>query len=233
MAFSLAKLLNDLKKPFTTVTATTVVVSAIWFFFYSRMLEIKNERITQQQDEIQRISRIAAIPDTIEKLDSRLKSIEMKMRVYNSAFPYDELTGRMIVGQGIDAPTSITILMADGEALVQSRKFDLAEQKADEMERLIPGFTGALYLRFQIAAQKGYADDAILFGEQVLNRLPKDERVKECYKAVIVFRIQKKQLKKAEELGLAMARAFPNDTNAVRMFEETFRYKPFVSTNGL
>ena len=227
---TLSQVWNALKKPYAVAMGTALVVSSVWLFFYSKMIDLKDERIKAQEEEIQRISRIAAIPDTIEKLDSRLSAAERRIRIYDSAFPSDELTGRMVLGHNMGAATSLTLILSDAQDLIVARKFDLAEQKIEELDRLVPGFTGALFARWQIAASKGYSDDAILYGEQVLKRLPKDERVKPVYENVIALHLQKNQQKKAEEIALAMVRGFPSDTNAAQRFQGTFGYT--ASTNS-
>jgi hypothetical protein len=228
MAFSFQKLWNTLKKPYAIAMGTGVMVSAVWLFFYTQMKDLKDERINALQDEVQRVSRIAAIPDTIEKIEARLRTLERQNHLYGAAFPIDEFTGRITLGNGIATGTPATTLVKDAQQLMVERKFDLAERKVEEAEKLIPGFTGALYLRWALAANKGYTNDAIAFGEQVLKRIPKDERIKDVYTHTLGLRLAANQRKEAEQLALAMVRAFPSDTNVIERFERTFGYRPTV-----
>jgi len=190
------------------------------------MRDLKEERIHALEGEVQRISRIAAIPDTVAKLDARIGALESKFHIYDSAFSLDELTGRMSLGSGMSAPTVLTILFAEATELINTNKYDLCEEKIAEMNRIVPDFSGALFLKCQIAQKKGYTEDVIKYGEQLIARLPKDERIKVIYEFVINSKLRRNEKKLAEDLALKMVRSFPNDTNVVESFVKVFGYSP-------
>jgi tetratricopeptide (TPR) repeat protein len=216
----------------SSIGATAVAVSGIWAFFYSKMLELKNERISAQSEEIQRVSKIAAIPDTIDKLDKRIAGLENKIQFYDSAFPGNDFDGTIVLGGNIGASTRLTAFFNSIQDLISGKKYDLAEAKIKELDKFNSSYGGTLYLKWNLALQRGYQDDALSFADKVIERMPTEERIKGVYEWAIVIRLEKGDRKRAEQIGLSMVRAFPNDKEAFKKFENAFKYTPSIKPNS-
>ncbi len=201
------------------IVGTIVVVSTVWGFFFSRVVEIKNERIALLEQE----KNTNGIGPYVKSIDERLARLSLATSI-------DPLDGRASFGSGASGPTAVTMLAIDIGRLQQEKKYDLIDEKLDEIEKLYPGFPGALLIRFQVCLQKGQKEEAASYAEKLLAAVSNDKRLLGAYEFLVNSKLEAGKKAEAEKLALKELRLDPANTQIREGFRKVFGYDPSVAS---
>ncbi len=215
----------------------TVVICAIVFIFYHQyVLDLKNKQINVRDEKIVTLEKRLAdyqqyreVEQTLKKLEStvndRLSFFERKLLPLFVAWDIDPLTGYSTTG-GFQTPSKITGKLTEAWSHVNNQQYDLALKRAEEIESIVPGFAGALMLRFRVAKEQGKLDEAMKYAAEMVKQLPPEKQVRD----VFIFQMTQHTLlghkKEAEEYGLKALVFWPDDELLRQFFSQNFGYLP-------
>jgi tetratricopeptide (TPR) repeat protein len=215
-----------------TITATVVMCAAVFGFIYKHTVDSYNNRIETKNDTIdllerenKRLSEEGPVPEAVKKLESQIQELRNQLRPLTMLTKIDQITGRCDMGR-MSFGTILTTDFAEAQKLIEEKKFDLALAKADEMEKNLPDFVGATYVRFKVNQAKGYDDETASVAEELISRIPEDNRIEDVYVFLVNHYLRKNEKKKAEETSLKALNLWPEDEKLHESFEQVFGYKP-------
>jgi len=214
--------LPKLKTLIIAIIATGTVVSAVWGFFFYKMVELKNQEITILEK---------SEPQALQKVAEKLDVLQESIAPLTLAFPFDNFDGRVGLGSGGSGPTKVTTLLIAADNLRKERKFDLAEAKVEEIERIYPSLAGARYMRFLIERDKGNKKEALTHAEDLIAQLPDDKRILDAYEFAVKGNLEIDKKKVAEELCLRAIKLDPKNKSLTDFFKSAFGYEPSLLKN--
>ena len=216
------------KKPKGTkaVFVSTVVGCAVVFgFIVTYILILKNAEIDLLERQVQQLSDVGAVPEAVADLKSDFADLRDKLLPLTIVTQVDPVTGRCKFG-GMDSPTDLSSDFTQALKLVEQKKYDLALQKAKDMEARLPSFLGPHYVRFLVNKEKGYADAAAENAAFLIKQNSPDKRFSNVYVFLINHHLEKKEKPKAEELALQALDLWPEDETLAKSFTTIFGYTP-------
>jgi len=124
-------------------------------------------------------------------------------------------------------------LFTEAEKYVDKGKFDLALNKADEMQRIFEEF-GSLYIRYLVSKSRGHIKQASEYAEEIIKVTnSKNARLKDVHVTLIVYYLKKDRKKEAEQLGMRTLILWPDDKGLQNAFKGAFGYlSPSVSSHS-
>ncbi len=221
---------EEKKKPkgIKAVFVSTVIVCAVVFgFIVTHILVVKNAEIDLLERQVELLSDVGAVPKAVAALQSDFSDLRDKLLPLTIVTQVDPVTGRCKFG-GMDSPTELSTDFSQALKLVEEKKYDLALQKAEEMEKLLPSFLGSHYVRFLVNKDKGYADEAAAEAEILIENGSADERLSNVYVFLINHYLSKTQKSKAEELAIKALKLWPEDKALAESFTKVFGYTPTI-----
>ena len=227
--------MEEKKTGWKSITATVIMCAAIFGFIYKHTVDSYNNRIETKNDTIdllerenKRLSEEGPVPEAVKKLESQIKELRNQLRPLTMVTKIDQITGRCDMGM-MSFGTILTTDFAEAQRLIEEKKFDLALAKSDEMEGKLPDFVGAIYVRFKVNQAKGYGNEAAIIAEELISKIPEDNRIEDVYVFLVNHYLMKKEKKKAEETSIKALTLWPKDEKLQESFEKVFGYKPALS----
>ena len=126
----------------------------------------------------------------------------------------------------MDSPTELSSDFSQALKLVEEKKYDLALQKAEDMQERLPSFLGQHYVRFLVNKDKGYDDAAADNAAFLIKQRSTDKRLPNVYMFLINYHLSKDRKAKAEELALEALEMWPENDVLAESFTKVFGYTP-------
>lgn len=208
-----------LKSKWGIASAAVVTTSAVWGFFFTQTVALKNERIQLLEVRAVEAGKLEGLPRRVEQLEIRVGFFQRLLRV-------DPLDGRLSLGTGMSVPSELSTLLAEGEAKAKAREFDHAIDQARRMEELFPDSAGAPYIRFLVDSEKGYDDAAAEDARRAIALAPKDQRLISLYAYLVNYLLKRGDKKAAEDLARRALELAPEDKELAGSFQRIFGFLP-------
>lgn len=207
---------NQLIKMWPYLVGAVVVTSAVWYFFFTRELSVRDKQIEFLRESS---GQQVVAPDVIRRIDQNIAKLSLATSI-------DPIDGRVLLGNGLSIGSKVTTLLAEIGPLVQGKQYDLVEGKLAEIEILYPQFPGALLVRYEIASLRGYAADAERHASELIRLLPDDKRILPALIYAANRALERKEGEKAERLVLDAIALAPENKELAAEFERVFGYPP-------
>jgi tetratricopeptide (TPR) repeat protein len=117
-------------------------------------------------------------------------------------------------------------LFEDGMKHLKGQRFDLALEKADEIDN-IQRVVGSMYIRFLVNKSRGRDEEAVRYAKEIFSYVPpKNVPLKDVHETLISYYLRKNMKKEAETLFKQTLALWPDDRRLQSVFMKEFSYLP-------
>ena len=215
-----------------SVLGTISVIALTMGPLLGSILKAKEEQIKLRDDQLSNLKEISSqlSKSSNTNLDATLNQLQTGLSRLGMAFPISLYDGKVSLQQGMSGKaTPITDLLIQAQDLVGSKRFDAAEERLQEVDKLWPNFPGANFQRFIMlqARGAGFEKEAEAMADRVITDLTDATSVlPPIYGYSINRKLARGEKAAAERLYLKMLHDNPSETNHVGEFVRIFGYTP-------